>query len=129
METESFPNTRKDVAGLKGTAVDAAKDLRDTAATHLEKAKGQVDNLKTTAIDAAKDLRSTAAGHAEKAKGQLRELASHAQTEGTEQLQQVRVQLEDVTESVRSYISARPLAAVGVALAAGIIFGLSQRRR
>jgi len=127
--TETFPNTRKDVAGLKDTAVDAAKDLRDTAATHLEKAKGQVDNLKTTAVDAAKDLRSTAGGHVEKAKGQLRELASHAQTEGTEHLKKVRVQINDVTDSARGYISARPLAAVGVALAVGFIFGLSQRRR
>ncbi len=128
METEAFPNTRQDVAKLKDTAVGAAKDLRDTASTHLDKAKGHVSDLKTTAVDAAKDLSSTAAGHVEKAKGQLRDLASHAQEEGTEQIHQVRGQLEDVTDSARSYIAARPLAAVGVALAIGFFVGLSRRR-
>jgi ElaB/YqjD/DUF883 family membrane-anchored ribosome-binding protein len=128
METEAFPNTRQDVANLKETAVGAAKDLRDTAATHLDKAKGHVEDLKSTAIEAAKDLGSTAAGHAEKAKGQLRDLASHAQVEGTEQLKQVRGQFDDLTESARSYVAARPLACVGVALAVGFLFGLSRRR-
>ncbi len=129
MDSEVFPNTRKDVAGLKDTAVDAAKDLRDTAATHLDKAKGHVENLKSTAVDAAKDLKSTAAGHLEKARGQVRELASHAKDEGTEHLQQVRGQLEDVTDSARAFISARPLAAVGVALAIGFVIGAARRRR
>ena len=129
METEKFPNTRQDVANLKDTAVGAAKDLRDTAATHIDKAKGQVSELKSTAVEAAKDLKSTAAGHAEKAKGQLRELANHAQAEGTDQLQQVRGQLDDLTDSARAYIAARPLAAVGVAVALGYLFGLSRRRR
>lgn len=128
METEAFSNTRQDVANLKDTAVGAAKDLRDTAATHLDKAKGHVSDLKSTAVDAAKDLKSTAAGHVEKAKGQLRDLATHAQTEGGEQLQQVRGQFDDLTDSTRAYISARPLAAVGVALAVGFLFGLSRRR-
>ncbi|HEX4141372.1 MAG TPA: hypothetical protein VHY09_13570 [Candidatus Methylacidiphilales bacterium] len=128
METEAFPHTRKDVANLKDTAVGAAKDLRDTAATHLDKAKGHVAELKTTAVEAAKDLSSTAAGHVEKAKGQLRDLATHAQSEGGEQLKQVRGQFEDLTESARAYISARPLAAVGVAVAVGFLFGLSRRR-
>jgi ElaB/YqjD/DUF883 family membrane-anchored ribosome-binding protein len=128
METEAFSNTRQDVAKLKDTAVDAAKDLRDTAATHLDKAKGHVSDLKTTAVEAAKDLKSTAAGHVEKAKGQLRELATHAKDEGTEQVQVVRGQLDDLTGSTRAYIAARPLAAVGVALAVGFLFGLSRRR-
>jgi len=128
METEAFSNTRQDVANLKDTAVGAAKDLRDTAATHLDKAKGHVSDLKSTAVEAAKDLKSTAAGHVEKAKGQLRELATHAKDEGTEQVQVVRGQLDDLTGSTRAYISARPLAAVGVALFVGFLFGLSRRR-
>ena len=128
METESFSNTRKDAANLKDTAVTAAKDLRETAATHLDKAKGHVSELKTTAVEAARDLSSTAASHAQKAKGQLRDLAGHAQEEGTEQLKQVRGQLDDLTDSTRAYISARPLAAVGVALFVGFLFGLSRRR-
>jgi ElaB/YqjD/DUF883 family membrane-anchored ribosome-binding protein len=127
--TETFPNTRQDVANLKDTAVGAAKDLRETAATHIDKAKGHVAELKTTAVEAAKDLKSTATVHAEKAKGQLRELASHAQTEGVQQLNQVRGQLDDVADSARAYISARPLAAVGVAVAVGFLIGLSRRRR
>ena len=128
MEAETFPNTRKDVSKLKDTAIDAAKDLRDTAAEHLDKAKGHVADLTTTAVEAAKDLKSTAAGHASKAKGQLRDLATHAQSEGTDQLQQVRGQLGDLTDSARAYVSARPLAAVGVALAVGFLFGLTRRR-
>jgi ElaB/YqjD/DUF883 family membrane-anchored ribosome-binding protein len=123
METESFSNTRKDAANLKDTAVTAAKDLRDTAATHLDKAKGHVSELKSTAV-----LSSTAVGHAQKAKGQLRDLADHAQEEGTEQLKQVRGQVDDFADSTRDYISARPLAAVGVALLVGFLFGLSRRR-
>jgi ElaB/YqjD/DUF883 family membrane-anchored ribosome-binding protein len=129
MEKEAFSSTRKDVAGLKDTAVDAAKDLRDTAATHLDKAKDHVENLKSTAVEAAKDLRSTAAGHVDKARGQFRELASHAQAEGAQHLKKVRGQLEDVTDSARDYISARPLAAVGIALAIGFIIGATRRRR
>ena len=129
MDTETFPNTRKDAANLKETAVDAAKDLRDTAATHLDKAKGHVAELKTTAVEAAKDLKSTAAGHAEKAKGQLRDLATHARSEGAEHLNQVRGQFDDVADSTRAYISARPLASVGVALAIGFLVGLTRRRR
>jgi ElaB/YqjD/DUF883 family membrane-anchored ribosome-binding protein len=128
MDSEVFPNTRKDAAGLKDTAVEAAKDLRDTAATHLDKAKGQVENLKSTAVDAAKDLRSTAAGHLEKARGQVRELGTHAKAEGAEHLHQVRGQVEDLTDAARTYISARPLAAVGVALAIGFILGARRRR-
>jgi len=129
METDTFPNTRQDVAKLKETAVDAAKDLRDTAATHLDKAKGQVGELKTTAVDAANDLKSTASGHVEKAKGQLRDLATHARSEGAEHLNQVRGQFEDVADSARAYISARPLASVGVAVAIGFLIGLTRRRR
>ncbi len=128
METETFPNTRQDVEKLKETATDAAKDLRETAATHLDKAKGHVNDLKTTAIDAANDLKSTAGGHAEKAKGQLRDLATHARTEGAEHVQKVRSQLNDVVDSARDYVSARPLACVGVALAVGFLVGLTRRR-
>jgi ElaB/YqjD/DUF883 family membrane-anchored ribosome-binding protein len=129
MDTETFPNSRQDVAKLKETAVDAAKDLRETAATHIDKAKQHVSDLKETAVDAARDLKSTAAGHVDKAKGQFRDLAGHAQAEGTEHLNQVRGQLGEVTDSARAYIASRPLAAVGVALAIGVVIGLSRRRR
>jgi ElaB/YqjD/DUF883 family membrane-anchored ribosome-binding protein len=128
MQTDTFPNSREDVSKLKDTAVDAAKDLRDTASTHLDKAKQNVSDLKTTAVDAARDIKSTAAGHVEKAKGQFRDLASHAQTEGKEHLKQVRGQMDDVTDSARAYVSARPLASIGIALAVGFLFGLSRRR-
>ena len=37
-------------------------------------------------------------------------------------------QFDDLTASTRDYISARPLAAVGVALAVGFLLGLSRRR-
>jgi ElaB/YqjD/DUF883 family membrane-anchored ribosome-binding protein len=129
MDTETFPKSRQDASNLKDTAVEAAKDLRDTASQHLDKAKGHVSDLKSTAVDAAKDLKSTAAGHVEKAKGQVRDLATHAQEEGAEQLQQVRGKVDDVADSARAYISARPLASVGIALAVGFLFGLARRRR
>ncbi len=128
METEAFPNTRQDVAKLKDTAVTAAKDLRETASEHLGKAKVHVSELKSTAVDAAKDLKSTAAVHVEKAKGQLRELASHAREEGGEHLSEVRGRFENLTQAARDYVSARPLACVGVAVAAGFLLGLTRRR-
>ena len=83
-------------------------------------------NLKATAIDAAKDLSSTAAVHAEKAKGQLKELAGHARQETGEHVDQVKVHLDDVANTVRGYIAERPLAAVGIALGVGFLIGLTR---
>jgi ElaB/YqjD/DUF883 family membrane-anchored ribosome-binding protein len=123
-----FTNSRQDVSNLKETATHAASDLRDTAATHLDKAKGNVNDLKATAIDAARDLKSTAAGHVEKAKGQLSDLKAHAQQEGKQSVDQLRGQFADVASSARDYIASRPLASVGIALGVGFLFGLSRRR-
>jgi len=82
-----------------------------------------ISNLSKTATDAAKDLKSTASVHAEKAKGQFKELANHAQQEGSEQLEQAKGKLVDVANTTRDYFAARPLASVGVALAVGFLIG------
>ena len=96
--TSSFPETRRDVGNLKSTAVEAAKDLASTATTHVNKAKGQVQDL-----------------------------ASHAQSEASDQLGQLQGQANDLVAAARDYVMARPLTCLGVALAFGFIFGLSRR--
>ncbi len=82
-----------------------------------------ISNLKNTATDAAKDLGSTAAAHAAKAKDQARDLAKHAQEEGKEQVDQAKVKLCDLTNSARSYVSERPMASLGIAVAVGMVVG------
>ena len=94
----SFPETRKDVNNLKETAKDAAKDLASTASTHVSKARGQVQDL-----------------------------ASHAQSEAYDQFGQVRGKVSELADTARDYVLARPLTCLGVALAAGFLFGLSRR--
>jgi ElaB/YqjD/DUF883 family membrane-anchored ribosome-binding protein len=96
--TESFSNTRQDIS-----------------------------NLQKTAVDAAKDLGSTASVHANKAKDQLNDLASHAQEEGQQQLDQVKVKLTDLGNVFCDYVAERPLASMGVAVAFGFLVGLSRR--
>ncbi len=93
----SFPETRRDVGNLKSTAVEAAKDLASTATTHVNKAKGQVQDL-----------------------------ASHAQSEAGDQIGQLRGQATDLVEAARDYVLERPLTCLGVALAFGFIIGLSR---
>lgn len=92
--SESFPQTRQDLS-----------------------------NLKRTAVDAARDIGSTASVHAKTAQSHLQELASHAQEEGGQQLDQVKVTLSDLGEKVRGYVASRPLASMGVAFAVGFLLG------
>lgn len=96
--TSSFPETRRDVTNLKTTAVDAAKDLASTASTHVNKARGQVQDL-----------------------------ASHAQSEAFDQVGQFKGKASDLLDSARDYVLARPLTCLGTALVVGILFGLSRR--
>lgn len=94
----SFPETRKDVSNLKNTAVDAAKDLASTASTHVNKARGQVEDL-----------------------------AAHAQNEARDQFGQFKGQATDLLDAARDYVLARPLTCLGTALAVGFLFGLTRR--
>jgi ElaB/YqjD/DUF883 family membrane-anchored ribosome-binding protein len=96
--SSSFPETRRDVGQLKQTAVDAAKDLASTASTHVNKARGQVQDL-----------------------------ASHAHDEAYDQVGQLKGKVGDLADAAREYVLARPLTCLGVALAAGILFGLTRR--
>jgi ElaB/YqjD/DUF883 family membrane-anchored ribosome-binding protein len=107
--TPSFPSTRQDLSDLKTTAVVAANELRGAAA------------------GAARELRETATVHAQKAHGQLNDLASHAQKESYDELNQAKVKLASLAESVRDYVAARPLASLGTALAIGFLIGFSRR--
>lgn len=87
-----------------------------------------LSNLKQTAVDAAKDLRSTAAVHAATARGQLQDLAGHAQEESGAHLDQVKVKFSDLLGSARDFAAERPLACIGTALAVGFLVGLGSRR-
>src|SRR5450631_3529468 len=95
---ESFPQTRQDIS-----------------------------NLKQTAVDAAKDIGSTASVHAKKAQSNLKELASHAQEESFDNLNQVKSGFGDLTDQFRDYVLERPLASVGTALAIGFVLGFIKR--
>ncbi len=86
-----------------------------------------LSQLKETGADAARDLASTASQHASKAKGQLKDLAGHFQEESQDQINEAKSKLSDVVGSFREYATERPLACIGVALAAGFLFGLSRR--
>lgn len=82
-----------------------------------------ISNLKNTATEAARDLGSTASAHAAKAKDQARDLAKHAQEEGKEELDHAKVKLCDLANSARSYVSSRPMASLGIAVAVGMVMG------
>lgn len=97
--------------------------LDSTFATSRE----DLSKLKETAIDAAKDLGSTASVHLEKARSQAKDLAAHAQQEGAQQLDVMKDKFSDLACAARNYVSARPLAVVGTALAIGFLIGLSRR--
>src|SRR5476651_1451633 len=99
----------------------------ETLASSFPATKRDISNLKQTATDAVNDLGSTAVTHASKAKGQLQDLSGHFQEEGSEQLAQARMRLEDVVASVRNYVAARPLTCLGISLGVGLLFGLSRR--
>jgi len=86
-----------------------------------------LSNLKQTAVDAAKDIGSTASVHAKKAQGHLADLTAHAQEEGAEQVEQARVKFADVGNKLLDYVTANPLASVGVALGVGFLIGISRR--
>jgi ElaB/YqjD/DUF883 family membrane-anchored ribosome-binding protein len=98
--SESFPRTRQDLSNLKKTAVDAAREIGDTATVHAK----------------------TAQNH-------LQELASHAQKEGGDQLDQVKGRVRDFGDKARDYIALRPLASIGIALATGFLLGIARRGR
>ena len=91
---ESFPQTRQDLS-----------------------------NLKKTAVDAARDIGSTASVHAKTAQSHLQDLASHAQKEGGQQLDQVKVTLSDLVEKLRAYVASRPFTSMGAALVVGLLMG------
>lgn len=99
MQTENvFPTTRKDLNGLKDTALDASQDISKSAADNFAKAKSQIDNLVT-----------------------------HAKSESADHFNQVRGSLNEVARSGLEYVSARPLASLGVVLGVGILLGIAFR--
>ncbi len=97
--------------------------MNESIESSFPQTRQELSNLKNTALDAAKDIGSTASVHAKKVQSNLQDLASNVQKEGGDQLSQVRESLAELGGSARDYIAARPLAAVGIALAVGFIFG------
>jgi ElaB/YqjD/DUF883 family membrane-anchored ribosome-binding protein len=89
--------------------------------------RDDVNNLKQTATDAAKDLASTATTHLNKARGQAQDLAAHAKSEAYDQVGDLQGKVGDLASAARDYVTARPLASLGIALAVGFLFGLSRR--
>jgi ElaB/YqjD/DUF883 family membrane-anchored ribosome-binding protein len=98
--SESFPQTRQDISNLKKTAVAAARDIRGTATERAKVAQEHLQNL-----------------------------ASHAQEESSDQLNQVRVSLGDLANDLRDYVAARPFETIGIALAVGFFTGVFRRSR
>ncbi len=91
--------------------------------------RDDVNNLKQTATDAAKDLASTATTHLNKARGQAQDLAAHAKSEAYDQVGEVQGKVTDLAAAARDYVTARPLASLGIALAVGFLLGVSRRSR
>ena len=101
----------------------------DNLESSFSQTRQDLSNLKQTAVDAARDLGSTATVHAQKAQSNLKALASHAQSEGGNQLGQVQATLNEFGETIRDYVTARPFVTIGAVLAVGFLLGLSRRRR
>jgi len=97
--------------------------MNETLESAFPQTRQELSNLKNTAVDAAKDIGSTASVHAKKVQGNLENLATNAQKETGEQLNQVTSSLSDLGDQARDYIAARPLAAIGAALVLGYLFG------
>ncbi|HUB66940.1 MAG TPA: hypothetical protein VL981_05590 [Candidatus Methylacidiphilales bacterium] len=95
--------------------------------TSFPQTKQDIQNLKQLTADAAKEIGDTASIHAGKARVQLGELAGHAKEETLDQVNRVGGGLNEVVNSARVYISARPLASMAVAFSLGILFGFSRR--
>ena len=100
---------------------------KENLETPFPKTRQDLSDLKDNATSAAREIGSTASNHVEKAKGQVNDLATHAKKESHAQLDQVRVSVSELGDKVRDYVSARPLAAIGTALAVGFLVGLSRR--
>jgi len=101
----------------------------ETLESSFPQTRQDLSNLKKTAVEAARDIGSTASEHAKTAQGHIQDLASHAQKEGGEQLNQVKVRFSDLVDKVRDYAASRPFASLGVALAIGFLVGVSRRSR
>jgi len=97
--------------------------MNETIESSFPQTRQELSNLKSTAVDAAKDIGSTASVHAKKVQGSLESLASNAQRETGDQLNQVKGSLGDLANEARDYITDRPWTVIGIALAVGFIVG------
>jgi ElaB/YqjD/DUF883 family membrane-anchored ribosome-binding protein len=97
--------------------------MNETIDSSFPQTRQNLSDLKNTAVDAANDLGSTASVHAKKVQDNLQNLASTAQREGSEHLNQAKSAFNDLGTAAREYVAARPLAAVGIALLFGFIVG------
>jgi ElaB/YqjD/DUF883 family membrane-anchored ribosome-binding protein len=101
----------------------------ETPESSFPQTRQDLANLKKTAIDATKDMGSTASVYARKAQSNLQDLASHAQEESGDHLDQVKGGLTDLGNQVRDFVAARPFASIGAALALGFLVGTFRRGR
>jgi hypothetical protein len=94
-----------------------SKETRESSALTQE----DVSRLRQTATDAVNDMDFTGAGQASEAKSSLKKLVQHLQGEGGEQI-------DGILNSSRTFISSRPIFCVSLALAVGLLIGLSRDR-
>ncbi len=91
--------------------------------TPFQTTKNDISKIKETAAEAAHDLKERAATHMEKAKDEFGTLAKDAQAEGKREIENAKVKFADIVSCAKNYVSERPIVAVGAALAIGFLLG------
>ena len=116
-ETNETPETLLDVA-----------EAVETAASKIEKLKGDLKDQADKAIGKAKDAATAAY---DKAAAKARELADAAPDKAREVKQRAQKVADEGTAKVRSTVQEQPLAALGAGIALGFVVGwlLSGRKQ
>jgi ElaB/YqjD/DUF883 family membrane-anchored ribosome-binding protein len=87
-----------------------------------------VSRLRQSATDAVNDFSTSAVSHANKVGGQLVDLADHLHREGRSHFERAKGKAFDLARTGGTFARENPLACIGVALALGVLIGLSCRR-
>jgi len=98
-----------------------------TPATSISATQQDISRLKQIAADAASDLENVASLYVDKIQSQAKRLTDDVQREGTRQVLDMKGRLCDAVNLTRDFAVGRPLVCIGVALAVGVLIGLSRR--
>lgn len=93
-----------------------------------ETTSGPEERVADRAAQAAHETISRVAEQARSAEDRLRESAGHAGEKARASAEQARERGRQYTESIQSFVMARPLTALGIAFAAGCLFSHMGRR-